>query len=443
MATHELAASIDDMYDLTDVQSRILRTCLKAPGEGMHRMNLIFEYDGTLDEALFERSWAYIIRKYTCFRTSFHAGNLPAPIQVVRNDATFHWDIIDLSELPASEREEAFQQMLDADKNRDFLFEKAPIMRLDLVKEGPEGFKLWWRFPEILMDGWNVPLVLRDFLCVYRSLLETGREPEMGFAYPYRDYVAWLRQRDLEREEAFWNEYLQGVLLPRMPQTNTGGASKRLDLDISHLHEGLLKFAKEHEITLNALFQCLFFLAMDKHHGSGAFDFVMGVTVADRPLELDGIQERVGLYLNTLPVRCRCEEQTPLISMAQRFHREMMALFGFSSSSDRQIRSWCDLPEDQALFNCMFVFENMPVQEEDYDGLGFHLRGWNFENRPSAPMNLFVWPGHEMNLKLIFDEAVCNEENALSLLGSMESMLVALLANGDLTAEQLTKVGAV
>ncbi|VFQ46272.1 condensation domain-containing protein [Desulfoluna butyratoxydans] len=441
MVSHEIARTIEDIYDLTDVQGRILNECLEAPGVGVHRMDLVFDYRGTVDEALFARSWEHIIRNHVCFRTSFHARDLDRPLQVVRNDTRFVYGTVDLRNMEPREREAAFRRLVEEDRKTDFVLEKAPLMRLDLVREEAEAFKLWWRFPEILMDGWNIPIVIREFLEAYRALYVDGREPDNPVTYPYRDYVAWLKQRDLDREEAFWKEYLKGA---RLESASTGGADRepsgrweRLDLGIAHLFDGLTQWAREHEITLNALFQGIFFLAMD----SGALDLTMGATLADRPLALENAQERVGLYLNTLPVRCRCDAETSFVDMARRFHREMMALFEVSSSSDRQIRQWCGLPVDTPLYDCMFIFENMPVHEDNYDGLGFHLTGYNFENRPSAPLNLFVWPGKEMNLKVMHDTGLYTSREAKALLEAMEAMLSALVDSGDMPVAALKQIG--
>ncbi len=444
MVSHEIARTIEDIYDLTDVQDRILNECLGAPGGGVHRMDLVFDYEGTVDETLFARSWEHIIRTHACFRTSFHARGMDRPLQVVRNDTRFVYGTIDLLDLTPRDREVAFARLVEEDREKDFDLEKSPIMRLDLVREESGAFRLWWRFPEILMDGWNIPIVIRKFLDAYRALYVEGREPDSPASYPYRDYVAWLKHRDPGREEAFWKEYLQGARFAPAPgkgaEHSASGRWERTDLGISHLYDGLTRWARDHEITLNALFQGVFFLAMDDARG-GALDLIMGATLADRPLALENAQERVGLYLNTLPVRCRCGEETSFVDMARRFHREMMALFEVSSSSDRQIRQWCDLPGDAPLYDCMFIFENMPVHEDNYEGLGFRLTGYNFENRPSAPLNLFVWPGKEMNLKVMHDTGLHTSHEVTALLDAMEAMLSAVVDSGDMSVAALKQAG--
>ena len=54
-------------------------------------------------------------------------------------------------------------------------------------------------------------------------------------------------------------------------------------------------------MTLNTLLQAAFGVLLGRL--SGRDDVVFGVTVSGRPAELAGVEQMVGLFINTLPLR--------------------------------------------------------------------------------------------------------------------------------------------
>ena len=56
-------------------------------------------------------------------------------------------------------------------------------------------------------------------------------------------------------------------------------------------------------MTLNTVMQAAWGMLLGRL--SGRDDVVFGVTVAGRPAELAGVEQMVGLFINTLPLRMR------------------------------------------------------------------------------------------------------------------------------------------
>lgn len=56
-------------------------------------------------------------------------------------------------------------------------------------------------------------------------------------------------------------------------------------------------------MTLNTLVQSAWLLLLQRYTGQETVCF--GATVAGRPMELSGIEQQIGLFINTLPVICR------------------------------------------------------------------------------------------------------------------------------------------
>ena len=76
------------------------------------------------------------------------------------------------------------------------------------------------------------------------------------------------------------------------------------------LTAALSQQARRQGLTLNTLIQAAWGILLGRL--TGRDDVVFGVTVAGRPPEIAGIEQMVGLFINTLPLRVRLPAGKPL-----------------------------------------------------------------------------------------------------------------------------------
>ena len=119
------------------------------------------------------------------------------------------------------------------------------------------------------------------------------------------DYIAWLQQRDAQAGERFWRPLLASLEEPTrlaranpMPLAGSGFGDHRVQFDRA-ASQRLQDAARHAKVTLNTLVQAAWLL-LQRYTGQATVAF--GATVAGRPAELEGIEEQVGLFINTLPV---------------------------------------------------------------------------------------------------------------------------------------------
>ena len=80
---------------------------------------------------------------------------------------------------------------------------------------------------------------------------------------------------------------------------------------MSHRHRRSCRFCQDSRITPNTLFQGVWALLLSRYSGNA--DVVFGVTVSGRPPELAGVEEMIGLFINTLPLRIQVDEAEQLV----------------------------------------------------------------------------------------------------------------------------------
>src|SRR5581483_3745168 len=248
---------------------------------------------------------------------------------------------------------------------------QVPLFRLTLFHIGPQKFHLLWSMHHTILDAWSIVLLLNELFARYQMLIE-GREPVLPASRPYRDYIAWLQEQDQHQAEAFWREELRGIHaatpLPFFqPHLTSWGAKEvthgqqkgQLSREVS---QQLQRVARELHITVNTLFQASWAYVLSRY--SGQQEVLFGITVAGREAELVGSESLVGLCINTLPVRIRIPQNEIIRNWLQEVHENLVAVLQYAYYPLVQIQGASEIPPNLPLFQCIFVFENHPVERK-------------------------------------------------------------------------------
>ena len=64
-----------------------------------------------------------------------------------------------------------------------------------------------------LMDGWSLPLLVRELLALYAHRGDVAALPRVT---PYREYLAWIAAQDRAAAVAAWRQALAGLEEPTL-----------------------------------------------------------------------------------------------------------------------------------------------------------------------------------------------------------------------------------
>jgi non-ribosomal peptide synthetase component F len=158
---------------------------------------------------------------------------------------------------------------------------------------------------------------------------------------------------------------------------------------------------------LNTLIQGVWGLLLSLY--SGQQDVLFGATVSGRPPELQGIEEMVGVFINTLPVRVRVRPELSVAEWLQQLQAEQLEARQYEHSPLAQVQSWSEVGRGRSLFESLMVFENYPVKmsapsSQPDGGLG----AWDISYliRESYPMTLVAEPGAQLLLEIKYDNSM-------------------------------------
>ncbi|WP_052710262.1 non-ribosomal peptide synthetase [Azospirillum thiophilum] len=375
------ARELEDLYPLSPMQQGMLFHALEgaAEGESPYVTQLAVEVEG-LEEERFAAAWAWVTSRHAVLRTGFlWGGALSTPLQAVWERVPDAVSVLDWREigLAGDTLEEALGRLAREDRARGFELGRPPLQRVLLVRLGQGRHRLVWTSHHLLLDGWSSARLVAEALGRYRGAAVTGAPGR------YRDYIAWLCRQDAAASERFWRGRLSGLEAPtllaaslpcRDPQAGHGVVRLRLDGGATQRLQG---FAQAQRVTLSTLVQGAWALLLQRYGGQETVAF--GATVSGRPAELAGVEETLGLFINTLPVVERPPSGERVGEWLRGLQRRNLELREHEHTPLHEVQRWAGASLGtsggaRALFDSIVVFENYPVDEAIRDQTDDSLR---------------------------------------------------------------------
>ncbi|HYH82869.1 MAG TPA: condensation domain-containing protein, partial [Longimicrobium sp.] len=439
-------ALIGDIYPLSPMQQGLLFHALYEPGSGEYVGQSRFGLRGALDVEALRRAWQGVLDRHPVLRTGFTWEGVPEPLQVVRRAVELPLVEEDWRGVDADEQDRRMEAFLRDDRARGFDPARAPLMRIALFRTGDAAWRLVWTHHHLALDGWSVPLVFRDVVALYDAHV-ARREPALPPARPFRDYIAWLKRQDLARAERYWRRALEGFRSPTplgvdRPAAGREEAYGRRDLRLGRAETAALQaYARRHGLTVNTLVQGAWALHLAR--AGGEAEVVFGATVSGRPAELAGVEEMVGLFINTLPVRVRVGEDERVMDWLRALQARQAELREYEYSPLAQVQRWSEVPAGTPLFESILVFANYPaggVLGQGEEAVEVEREGI-FE-QASFPLTVSVTVGAEVLVRIEHDGARATAASVDRVLARLETALRAMTADADARLSSLELLSA-
>ncbi len=404
---------------------------LLAPESATYVSQLTCTLPADLDPGRFRQAWETLVRRHGVLRTAFLSEGLDEPLQAVRKTVSVPWQELDWRGLPEDVQERRFTDLCHRERHTPFSLTRAPLLRFSLVHLGRRtGFV--WTLHHLLLDGWSLPLLVRELTIVYAALQE-GREPALPPVRPFGDYVVWLKKQDPARAETFWRGELAGFTAPnalgvlgadRPARAHGASGYAEHGLQISRAATARLQtLASRHKLTLQTVTLGAWAVLVSRY--SGDEDVVFGNVVSGRPAALPGVETMVGMFINTLPVRARVNGAELLAPWLQRLQERQLARQEFEQAPLAEIQRWSEVPAGSPLFETLYVFENYPNAGA---GGSNSLRIGDLRSFESTnyPVTLTLTAADHVSLRLAYDRARMDEDSALRLLGHLGRLLAGI-----------------
>lgn len=424
---------LEDIYPLSPLQSGMLFHTLYSPDDGVYFEQLTGKITGKLNISAFSNAWQTVVDRHPILRSAFVWENQEPPIQVVSKSVKFSVTEQDWCKLSPTQQQSQLQEYLSADKKQGFKLDVAPLMRFTLIRLNDSTWQWVWSHHHLLLDGWSLPIIFKEVLEIYQSATK-GIPYHLDTVVPYRNYIEWLEQCNRQQAEEFWRERLKGLSEPTpiswkpVETINLGEVPSYETIDLRLKNEefaALQTMAQNHRITLNTLAQGAWALLLQKY-GAGE-DVLFGATVSGRPPEITDIENMVGLFINTLPMRVKLNPDIRVATWLQEIQQHQVQMREYEYSKLTDIRQIAGFPSGEPMFESILVFENYPVNESlKNQGEDIQVDNIEFHERTNYPLTVAFVPDSGLLLKLNYETEFLSPAAAKLMLQRLQGLLLEL-----------------
>lgn len=363
--------------------------------------------EGVLESARLQQAWAKLVHRHQCLRSSIRYGESSPPMQLVHNSVEWSWSSDQVS------------------------LAQPPVGGLRLRRIAPTLHRLEIHCHHILLDGWSVPILLRELLQAYQG-------DEFVPGPTYSDFRDWLvNQQDSGRE--YWRE--ASKMWAASPQAQLGRATGTLKTCRRPVPEvtRLRAFASRSGVTLSTLLHGAWALTLAVWRGSDVVNF--GRAVSGRQVSFSKVEELVGPLSGVLPFSASLDERLAVKPWLKGLQRSLVRMSAYEHTSLVEVHEWCGISPGTRLFDSVLLVQDFVKEMPSIEGL--QVQEYSSDVSTAFPLNLIAQPeGADWGLTLLYEPLAVDEALAQKMLELTHRLLTEMVTAkrlGELMGAHLQK----
>ncbi len=440
--SNEKERIIQDIYKLSPMQEGILFHAVSSDSE-TYFQQCAFDISGKLEIDLLEKCLNEIVERYDILRTVFVYEGLSNPLQVVLKERMISVLYEDISAMDDHRKHEYYKAFKKLERETGFDVTRDSLIKMSVLYWGDGQYKLIWSFHHILMDGWCLSILFGELLKRYTCFCGKTKL-EFPQVTSYRNYIEWLQKNDENSALQYWGEYLQDyntqALLPQKNKREDQ-SYRQMQFNMNLDEECVRKIediSKRYHVTQNTVMQSVWGILLQKYTGNE--DVVFGAVVSGRPAEIENIENMLGLFINTIPVRISTQAQTKFSELVMSRQDEALESDQHSYISLSKVQAVSELK--QGLFDHIIIYENYPLGQNaseaaGYDSTGFIVEGVEAFEQTNYDLNIIVNSANGIEIDFRYNANVYEEWLIEQLARHLETIIKQVSDNFEITIEDI------
>lgn len=357
--------NVEDIISLSPMQEGMLFLYLNDSKSTMYYEQMCLKMNDSVDVELLLKAWQYVIDSNEMLRTIYRWENLKSPIQVVLKKQSITIDEYDFCEFDNTKKErktrelkkKLFQEGLDLG-TRTF--------KITLLKLAQGEYEMIVYRHQIIYDGWSNGILLKELIGAY-NILKDGGTPKKKIKRKYKEYVDWVKRQSKEESKNYWRSYLREFDTKTTLPYNTRRSN--VDMEVAsysfrltdEISERITTFVRENKVTMASLFFTAYGILLQRYNNYD--DVIFGTTVSGRTADIDGIENIIGLFISTLPMRIKTSVDTSIRELLTKVMHVLGKRGEYDDLSLLDIKKCSMLSAMENLFDSVIILENYPLDE--------------------------------------------------------------------------------
>ncbi|MCP4151900.1 MAG: AMP-binding protein, partial [bacterium] len=442
--------NIANILALTPMQQGMLFHYLKEPTSGLYFEQLTLELStlelstlelstlelsGCVEKKLFEKAWNTVIQTNEMLRTQFRWEKIKNPVQVVLKQHHIKPRYYDSQEHHREQNRQTgwLEEIKTKDRKEGFDLQEVPF-RVTLCKHETNRHTLIISNHHILYDGWSNGIILKEFLTAYDTLTK-GKAPEPITKTQFKDFITWHQSRDKNKEKEYWKNYLSGLDTPGelsiKSKKNRPGVSI-METYGARFNDTLAKeteiFTEKYKITTAALLYAAWGLLLQRYNNND--DVIFGTTVSGRNAGIKGIEEMVGLFINTIPLRVKTSGDRQIGELVRQVDETLRQRQEFEGTSLVNIKEYAGVAGNETLFDNILVIENYPLDKQmPQKESTLSIDSYSIAEETHYDLTVAITLFEGLEITVTYDQTRFEKENIKRLTKHFENIFTELITH--------------
>ncbi|MBK8552374.1 MAG: amino acid adenylation domain-containing protein [Ignavibacteria bacterium] len=315
-------------------------------------------------------------------------------------------------------------------------------MRISLIRLSEDSYRMVWTWHHLLFDGWSMTVLMEEFLKTYEALI-TGTPLIESEQDNFEDYIRYIGSIDKRKEEKYWSEYLSGIeestLLPFIETAsdrNRGtGLYETITLTIEEeATSQIQKYSRQNSITVNTVMQGVWSYLLHRYTGNDNITF--GVVVSGRPDDLPGVEQRVGMYINTLPLHSEMNKEQSVKDWLRNIQEKQIVSRQHQYTPLNEIQGWSGVRGD--LFDTIYGFENYPVSKVVSSGKwSLQVEEVRIQEQTNYPLTITIASAEQTHIKFRYNTGLLQKEFAKEISEHFENVLMQIISDEGFRVDEI------
>lgn len=368
-------------FPLSYAQQRLWFFEQLNPGSSVYNIPIALQLSEPLNLAALEQSFQEILRRHEALRTTFTIVE-GKPVQVIASTFSLTLPVVNLQELPHSQKEENMQQLATAEAQKPFDLKVGPLVRVKLLKLGQEEHVLLLVIHHIVADGWSMGIFVEELTKLYEAF--SSQQPSLlislsELTIQYADFALWQRQwlegKRLQEQLTYWKQQLSGELpvlelstdYPRPPVQSFRGARQSFAFP-KVLSDALKRLSQQEGVTLFMTLLAAFNALL--HHYTDRNDLIVGTDIANRSRA--ELKNAIGFFVNQLVLRTNLSGNPTFRELLGRVREVTVGAYACQDLPFDKLVEALNPERDLSrapLFQVKFVLQNTPIPPLAFSGL--------------------------------------------------------------------------